>query len=234
MSRAVMFWLAVLLVFSGAAIVWVGSKYSSSPGVVSVIDEEAASDSGDDDVPPLTEFELVDQLGNTVNSSQFKGDVWAGSFFFASCPSTCYNQNIKLQQLHAKYADRGLKLVSITCDPVNDTPVALAAYSSRFKADAESWHFLTSEEADVDYLRRIGNDFFNIMVAQETHTDHVVVFDREGKMRGSYNVLKGEDQLELNQMIDSLLDESVEEENLGETAGETHSKLQPSSETHTT
>ena len=177
-----------------------------------MVDEGPGSELADDQVPPLTEFELVDQLGNTVNSKQFKGDVWAGSFFFASCPSTCYNQNIKLQQLQAKYADRGLKLVSITCDPVNDTPVTLAAYSNRFKADAANWHFLTSENADVDYLKRIGNDFFNIMVAQETHTDHVVVFDREGKMRGTYNVLKGEDQLELNQMIDDLLEEPVKED----------------------
>ena len=210
MSRAVIFWIGLLLVFSGVAVIWIGSKYMRGSGSVTVVDEVADEEA---DVEPLTEFELIDQQGNTISSNQFKGQVWAGSFFFANCPGTCYNQNIKLQQLNAKYADRGLKLVSITCDPTNDTPTALAGYANRFKADADSWHFLTTSDSDLDYLRRIGNDFFNIMVAEETHTDHVVVFDREGKMRGAFNVLKGEDQLELDKLINQLLDEPVPNQN---------------------
>ena len=209
MSRTVIFWIGLLLVFSGLSIVWFGSKYMPGSGAVTVVDDSAQTEVKLDKTPPLTEFELVDQQGNTINSNQFKGEVWAGSFFFANCPSTCYNQNIKLQQLNAKYADRGLKLVSITCDPTNDTPVALARYANRFKADAENWHFLTSKEDDVEYLQRIGNDFFNIMVAEETHTDHVVLFDRKGEMRGAFNVLKGEDQLALDKLVNELLDEPI-------------------------
>ena len=68
------------------------------------------------------------------------------SFFFAQCPSTCYNQNMKLQQLQARFADRGLKLVSITCDPQTDTPAVLTEYARMFNADQQHWHFLTGTD----------------------------------------------------------------------------------------
>ena len=117
-------------------------------GAVQEVDTEAVASAR----PKLTEFELLDQTGKRVNSHEFDGQVWAGSFFFAACPSTCYNQNIKLQQLHAKYADQGLRLVSITCDPGKDTPAALAGYASRFNADSSLWKFLTPADGDMQYI----------------------------------------------------------------------------------
>ena len=156
MSRAVIFWLGILMVFAGGTIIWFGTKYAGRQvGSEAVVDEDA------DLAPKMTSFELIDQTGSRLKSEDLDGEVWAGSIFFASCPSTCYTQNVRLQQLDTEFGERGLKLISVTCDPANDTPAALAAYASRFNADSDRWHFLTSPDADFEYLKRVGNDFFN-------------------------------------------------------------------------
>ena len=124
MSRAVIFWLGILMVFAGGTIIWFGTKYASRQvGSETVVDQDA------DLAPKMTSFELIDQTGSRLKSEDLDGEVWAGSIFFASCPSTCYTQNVRLQQLDAEFGERGLKLISVTCDPSNDTPAALAAYA---------------------------------------------------------------------------------------------------------
>ena len=205
MSRAVIFWLGILMVFAGGTIIWFGTKYASRQvGSETVVDQDA------DLAPKMTSFELIDQTGSRLKSEDLDGEVWAGSIFFASCPSTCYTQNVRLQQLDTEFGERGLKLISVTCDPSNDTPAALAAYASRFNADSDRWHFLTSPDADFEYLKRVGNDFFNIPVAEETHTSQIVVFDRDGENRGTFDILKNEGQLGLKSLVDELLSASAD------------------------
>jgi cytochrome oxidase Cu insertion factor (SCO1/SenC/PrrC family) len=110
-----------------------------------------------------------------------------------------------LQQLYAKYAAQGFKLVSITCDPNNDTPTVLARYAARFNAEAEHWKFLAPARPDMQYLRCIGNDFFGVAVGPATHTDRVVLRDRQGQIVGAYSVLNVKQYRELDQQIERLL-----------------------------
>ena len=43
----------------------------------------------------------------------------------------------------------GVKFVSISVDPKNDTPEVLTAYAERFQADRARWLFLTGDEDAV-------------------------------------------------------------------------------------
>jgi protein SCO1/2 len=203
MNRVLSFWLAVLFVFGGGMLIWAVRKNQTESSAAHSVDETfvVTPSSG----PLLTEFELTDQTGKRFHSRALDGEVWAGSFFFAACPSTCYQQNMKLAELHRKYADQGLKLVSITCDPGNDTPAALAGYASRFNADPSTWKFLTPLDGDMLYLSRIGAEMFQIVVSGQTHSDRVVLFDRTGKMHGSYRVLLRDQHADLDNAIAELL-----------------------------
>src|SRR2546426_8408741 len=42
-----------------------------------------------------------------------------------------------------------LVLLTVTFDPVHDTPDVLAEYASRWNADPATWHFLTGTVPDV-------------------------------------------------------------------------------------
>lgn len=206
MSKPLLFWLALLLMFSGGSTVWFALRANS----LSSHQALPESHSPEDDTPldklrTLEEFELVDQQGKKFGTADLEGHVWVGSFFFTSCPGVCVRQNQAVQQLQERFKDRGLKLVSITCDPDRDTPAVMAAYSQRFLADPDSWKFLTG---DLKYIEQIGRDFFLLSVGKEQHGSHLVVFDRQGELQGAFGATHAERFEELCALVDKLLKES--------------------------
>jgi cytochrome oxidase Cu insertion factor (SCO1/SenC/PrrC family) len=145
------------------------------------------------DAEPLTDFVLTDQDGKPFNSAELHGKVWVGSFFFTNCPSACWKLNQALSAIQQTTPESGIHYLSITCDPENDTPEALAKYAQNFHADPTRWTFLTGE---LNLVRRIGNDFFKIGVDKATHSDRAFVVDRQGKVRGRFRLTEP-DQVEM-------------------------------------
>ena len=158
---------------------------------------------------PLTEFEFTDQLAKPFGTQQLVGHVWLGSFFFADCPSVCVQQNIEISKLHKRFQDQGVKIVNITVAPDNDPPHKLWVYANRFSADHESWKFLTGR--DLEYVIRVGHDIFGLPAANETHTSEIAVFDRDGKMHGTYKVTDALEYAKCVNKVEALLAGDVDE-----------------------
>ncbi len=135
--------------------------------------------------PTLKSFDLTDQDGKPFSSRSLKGDPWVGCFFFTQCPSVCWRMNQSLAKWQADHSQSAFKFVSITCDPQTDTPAALKLYADHFKADPRRWIFLTG---DMPYISKVGRDFFRLAVERGTHSSRVVVFDRKGEIRGSFDI----------------------------------------------
>ncbi|MGI9177358.1 MAG: SCO family protein, partial [Pirellulales bacterium] len=72
------------------------------------------------DVP----FTLRDQRGEEFSSSQLEGKVWMGAIFFANCPGPCFRENQEIADILRRIDDRDFRVVSLTCDPENDTSEA--------------------------------------------------------------------------------------------------------------
>ncbi len=147
--------------------------------------------------PPLTEFVLTDQAGQPFDSNSLRGKVWVASFFFINCPAKCWRQNQALAALQQTHPDSKVEFVSISCDPENDTPEALAKYAEHFKANPEHWKFLTG---DLGLVCRIGKDMCKISVEKAGHSDRACVIDREGKLRGNFRLTEP-GQVELLQKL---------------------------------
>ena len=154
--------------------------------------------------PPIKEFQLTDENGKEFDSKQLKGHVWIGSFFYASCPGPCWQLNQALNAVQDEFKTTDLKLVSITCDPKNDSPEALARYADRFQADANRWMFLTG---DLDYIKRIGRDIFFQDVKEGQHRNSALVIDRGGKIRGSFDLLDPSEIGKMKSLLKELIDE---------------------------
>jgi protein SCO1/2 len=165
---------------------------------------------------PFKDFVLTDQQGRTFDSRSLHGKVWVGSFFFTNCPAICWRLNQTLAALQETNPASEAHFVSITCDPDNDTPAALAKYAAHFKADPKRWTFLTG---DMNLIRSIGNDTFKVAVETSTHSDRAFVVDRNGKVRGRFRLTEP-DQFE---MLKKLL-AMVEAEPLSEDADASHNQ----------
>jgi cytochrome oxidase Cu insertion factor (SCO1/SenC/PrrC family) len=152
--------------------------------------------------PPLTEFALTASDGEEFRSTELEGKVWVASFFFSRCASNCRALNMQVAELQREYGDRGLEIVSISCDPQYDTPEVLAQYAEAFNAKPDRWRFLTGE---MQYVERVGHDMFELPIRKQWHEDHLVVIDGEGTRRGEFHVRQPEQFERLRKLLDELL-----------------------------
>ena len=87
-----------------------------------------------------------------------------------------------LQRRFRQQLGRDLVLLTVTFDPVHDTPAVLAKYAAQWNADAATWHFLTGAEPEI---QRICQLFGVHAFADEglmDHSLHTVLIDRQGKL----------------------------------------------------
>jgi protein SCO1/2 len=132
-------------------------------------------------------FSLIDQRKRTVSLSDLRGSVVALNFIYTSCalPNFCLrlanNFNV-LQKRFDKRLGKDLVLVTVTFDPVHDTPEVLAKYSDQWKANPATWHFLTGSEKDVQRVcRMFGVQAFPNEGLMD-HSLHTVLIGRDGKL----------------------------------------------------
>lgn len=106
------------------------------------------------DIPPFT---LTERSGKEVTREDMYGKVWVASFIFTHCDGQCPLLCQKLEAVQRKFRFKeNFRLLSITMDPVRDTPQVLEEYAERFKADPYKWLFLTGEKKSVDSLVQNG------------------------------------------------------------------------------
>ena len=105
------------------------------------------------DVPDTT---LLDQDGREV---RFKSDVLgektvAIQFIFTTCRAICPVMGAAFAKLQDRLGDRlgqDISLVSVSIDPVTDTPARMKQWGEQFEA-RPGWHLLTGEKAKIDSL----------------------------------------------------------------------------------
>jgi protein SCO1 len=132
-------------------------------------------------------FALTDQRKRTVSLAELRGSVVALNFIYTSCalPNFCLrlaNNFAVLQKRFEKRLGKDLVLLTVTFDPVHDTPEVLAKYSEQWKANPAAWHFLTGPEADVQRVcLMFGVQAFPNEGLMD-HSLHTVLIDRQGKL----------------------------------------------------
>ena len=151
----------------------------------------------------VPDFRLTDQTGRPVALSELRGKVVAINFIYTSCalPNFCLriaNNFAILQKRFPQQLGRDLVLLTVTFDPVHDTPEVLAQYARQWNADPATWHFLTGPARDVQRVCGLfGVDVFpdeGLM----NHSLHTAIIDRTGRMVAN---LEG-NQFTADQLVD--------------------------------
>jgi protein SCO1 len=137
-----------------------------------------------DQVP---DFRLIDQTGAPVRLSQFKGEVVVLTFMYTNCPlpDYCFRLNNNFGDLQRRFSGqlgKSLVFLSLSFDPIRDTPAVLADYAKTWNADPESWHFLTGPLPQVEQVCHEFNMNFWQDMGMITHTLHTVIIDRQGRV----------------------------------------------------
>ena len=106
--------------------------------------------------PPWPDVEVVDQDGRQVHfySDLVRGQRVAINFVFTSCTTICPPMGANFERLQALLGARagaGVRLLSISVDPLTDTPERLKAWGARFHA-GPGWTLLTGPKEELDRL----------------------------------------------------------------------------------
>lgn len=105
----------------------------------------------------VPEFALYDQDGRVVKSEKFRGKQVMLNFIFTRCQvaKMCPAAVARFQQVQRLAGEAGvanLQLVSISLDPVYDTPGVLKEYALLRAIDTGNYSFLTGPEAAIRSL----------------------------------------------------------------------------------
>jgi cytochrome oxidase Cu insertion factor (SCO1/SenC/PrrC family) len=98
---------------------------------------------------------LVDHRGRSIQfySDLVKGQVVAINFIFTTCQGVCPPMGTTFRKLEERLDGRGVRLISVSVDPVNDTPETMAAWAKKYHAGPD-WTLVTGRKQDVDVLLR--------------------------------------------------------------------------------
>ncbi|MBI3669586.1 MAG: SCO family protein [Acidobacteria bacterium] len=120
----------------------------------------------------FTDVTLVNQDGQTMRfySDLLKDRCVVIDVFFTSCDGVCPVLGEKMAKIQAWLGDRlgkDVYLISLSVDPVTDTPPRLKEYAKRFNAKP-GWFFLTGRKENVEFaLHKLGQ----YVEAREDHTN---------------------------------------------------------------
>jgi protein SCO1/2 len=109
----------------------------------------------------FSDVELLNQEGGKMRfySDLLKGHTVVIIPFFATCTNVCPPMNRNLEKIQEALGDRLGKqvyLISISVDPVTDTPPRLKEYAAKFHAKP-GWYFITGKKENVDWaLYKLG------------------------------------------------------------------------------
>lgn len=155
-------------------------------------------------------FELINQDSTVITNEAVVGKVHVANFFFTSCPSICPAMIEQMKRLQEMTNDiEELVILSHTIDPERDSIPKLRAYIEERNIDTHNWHFLYGER---QYIHDLGKDGYMVNAMEDDqaeggflHSEHFVLVDREGHIRGLYTGTDTEEVNKLNEDIRALI-----------------------------
>jgi protein SCO1/2 len=141
-------------------------------------------------IGPAPSFALVSQDGERVSLRDYRGKVVALTFIFTTCADTCPLLTAKMAAVQDELGPlfgSSIAFVSITVDPLNDTPAVLKRYAAAFGADPAGWAFLTGDVAAIyDVAQRYGVFAAQAPSGSVEHTFLTSLIDASGTLRVQY------------------------------------------------
>lgn len=166
----------------------------------------------------VPEFTLTDQDGRAVSFSAFRGKIVVLDFIYTRCalPNFCLRSSNNFGALEKRSHDvlgREMILLTVTFDPVHDSPDALKKYAQRWQAEPDRWHFLTGPEREIRRVCALFGEAYFPDEGLMDHSLHTAIINRQGRLVAN---LEGNEftAQQLSDLVDTVLP--------GTTAGNPH------------
>jgi protein SCO1/2 len=175
----------------------------------------------------VPDFQFVNQNGDSISNKDYLGKVYVVEFFFTTCPSICPIMNENLVEVEKELGEnKDFGIVSISIDPLHDTPEVLKEYAENYGIDNPNWNFLTGDKQDIYTLANKGFGIFantdESVPGGFAHSGLFALIDREGYVRSrldkfgnpiiyykgsierNKSILEGEEEPQIDILIEDL------------------------------
>lgn len=139
----------------------------------------------------FTNLSFKNQHNQTFDTSKLTHKVVLFNFIYTQCATVCSVQTKALvdvvNALPSEVRPK-IAIVSVSLDPLNDTPAKLVAFAKQNHADFNNWYFITSKPNDVatlsDRLKLYGYDKkkSDAAVRPNDHITHLWLVDNKGRL----------------------------------------------------
>ena len=140
----------------------------------------------------IPDVEVLDQDGNALHfySDLIKDKTVAINFIFTNCTTICPPLAATFARVQKEMGDKvgkDVHFISISVDPLTDTPERLKAWGAKFKA-GPGWTFVTGEKQEMDKLL---NALGASVSKREDHTPAMIIGnDAKGVWTRTYGLAK--------------------------------------------
>jgi protein SCO1 len=135
---------------------------------------------------PAPDFQLKDQLGNSITLAQFKGKPIVLTFLYTHCPDVC---PLTAEKLHATMQSLGqnaqqVAVLAVSMDPKGDTAAAAQNFSNVHKM-GDYWHFLIGAHDELAPVWASYSVDAQAATSSGTvsHSSAIYVIDKQGRER---------------------------------------------------
>ncbi len=160
----------------------------------------------------VPEFTMTTQSGEEFTRADLLGNITVIDFFFTNCPAICPALSRSMKRIQEAVGGPGVRLVSISVDPTNDTEATLRAHAQELGADPAVWTFLRAD--NYEEVRRVSEDGLKLGLSLDPsrpiktrmgddmpwidHSGKLLLLDPEARVIGLYS---GLDEREVNTLI---------------------------------
>lgn len=143
----------------------------------------------------ISDFRLVNQLGDTINQDTFKNKIYITDFFFTICPGICPQMTDNMYKIQEEFKDDpDILLLSHSVMPSTDSVTVLKEYAETHLVIDNKWHLVTGDKQEIYSLGReqyfVENDLGEPKSIDDfLHTENFLLIDKNKHIRGIYNGL---------------------------------------------
>lgn len=154
----------------------------------------------------VSDFELINQNGDTITQETYKDKIYVVDFFFTRCPSICpvmTNNMVKVQK--AFIDDDSIMLLSLSVTPKLDSVPVLREYADDKGVLDKKWNVTTGDKKHIYQLSR--KSYFAVVEQGDgglqdfIHTPNLILIDKKRQIRGVYD---GVNDKEITRLINDI------------------------------
>lgn len=154
----------------------------------------------------VSDFELINQNGDTITNKDYENKIYVVDFFFTRCGSICPIMTNNMKKIQDKFLENdNLMLLSISVTPNIDNVETLKKYAKSKGVINSKWNIATGNKKHIYELAR--KSYFAVLKKGDgglqdfIHTPNFILIDKKKQIRGIYD---GTDDIEIKRVINDI------------------------------